>query len=82
MASDKIGMQVRQDYMLDRKGMLGSESNVLVDVSLGINDDGRARFFVSYQVGSVRQTSQIELLEDHVTPPSLSHSHVSIVLVG
>jgi hypothetical protein len=52
--------------------MLGGKRGVLVRVALRINDSRRARLLVSNNVGSVRQTRQIELLEDHPTPLSIA----------
>src|SRR5205085_5369929 len=65
VSGDEIGMKMRQEYVLDLQPMLGGEGHVLVDVALRINDDASTRCFISDYVGSVRQTRQIELFEDH-----------------
>jgi hypothetical protein len=39
---------------------------------LRVNDSGGACLLISNNVGSVRQTRQIELLEDHPTPLSIA----------
>ena len=66
MPCDEIGVEMRQKYVLDRKRMPGGKRGVLVRVALRINDSRSARLLVSNNVGSVRQTRQIELLEDQV----------------
>ena len=42
MAGDKIGVQMRQDYVLDFERVLGGECDVLVYVALRVNDGRRA----------------------------------------
>jgi hypothetical protein len=42
--------------------------NVLIDVALRINHCRDASAFISNNVRSVRQTSQIKLFEDHPAP--------------
>jgi hypothetical protein len=72
MPGDKIGMKMRQEYVLDRESVLGGKRYVLVYVALRVNNGSRARRLVSNHVGSVRQARQIELLEDHRAPPSVA----------
>jgi hypothetical protein len=52
--------------------VFGSKRNVLIRVTLRVNDGGRAGLLISNHVRSMRQTRQIELLEEHPTPPSLA----------
>ncbi len=61
----ELGGRSRQKYVLDRKRMLGGKRGVLVRVALRIDDSPSARLLVSNNLGGVRQTRQIELLEDH-----------------
>jgi hypothetical protein len=51
--------------VLDAKLMLGGERQVLFDVALGIDNAGCAGLLVADDVGRVRQTIQIKLMEDH-----------------
>jgi hypothetical protein len=60
-----IGVEMRQEYVLDLKSVLGGKRDVLVRVALRIRDGCRAGPLVSNNVGGVRQARQIELLEDH-----------------
>jgi hypothetical protein len=72
MSGDKIGVEMRQEYVPDFESVLGSKGNVLVYVPLRVNNSGGACLLISNNVGSVRQTRQIELLEDHPTPLSIA----------
>jgi hypothetical protein len=72
MSSNEIGVEMRQEYVLDLKGVLGGKRDVLVRVALRINDGRRAGLLVSNNVGGVRQARQIELLEDHAELSSRS----------
>src|SRR5207249_8940913 len=66
MPGDEIGVEMRQEYVLNLQGVLGDKRNVLVGVPLRVDHGCRACRLVSNNVGSVRQTRQIELLEDQV----------------
>jgi hypothetical protein len=72
MSSDEIGVEMRQEYVLDLKSVLGGKRDVLVRVALRINDGCRAGLLVSNNVRGVRQARQIELLEDHAELSSRS----------
>jgi hypothetical protein len=65
MAGDKIGVQMSEEHVFDVETVLGGKSNVLVDVALRVDDGRDSCGFVTNQVGSMRQTRQIKLLEDH-----------------
>ena len=54
MPGDKIGVEMRQEYVLDLEYVFGGKRNVLVRVTLRVNDGCRACLFVSDNVGSVR----------------------------
>ncbi len=71
MPGDEIGVEMREEYVLDLERVLGGKGDVLVGVALRVNDGCRACRLVSDEVGSVRQARQIELLEDHCAPSSL-----------
>ena len=75
MPGDKIGVEMRQEYVLDLERVLGGKGNVLIRVPLRVNDGRRACLLVSDHVGSVRQARQIELLEDHVPLAFLKLRH-------
>ena len=76
MPGNEIGVEMRQEYVLDLERVLGGKGDVLVGVALRVNDGCRARLLVSDHVGSVRQARQIELLEDHTDHPLLTDCHL------
>ena len=51
--------------MRDAQAVLGREGEILIDVTLGIDDGGGLRLFVANQVRRVRETIQIKLTNDH-----------------
>src|SRR5688500_15383024 len=65
----EIRVKVREEDVLDRQPMLRRKREVLVRVALRVDDDGGARRLVADHVGGVRETAQVELLEDHDGPP-------------
>jgi hypothetical protein len=52
--------------------MLGSKREVLISISLRVNNGSRARRLVSDHVRGVRQTREIELLKDQPALPLVS----------
>jgi len=54
MPGDKIGVEMRQEYVLDLERVFGGKRNVLVRVTLRVNDGCRACLLASNNVGSVR----------------------------
>jgi len=68
MPSDKVSVEMSQEYVLDLERVFGGERNVLVGVALRINDGCCPCLLISNNVGSVSQARQIELLEDHCAP--------------
>src|SRR5262249_10272470 len=66
MAADEIGGQMRLDHISDLPPFGFSFVDVLLDVALRVGD---RRFAPGAdQIRSVRQTTQIKLLEVHKTP--------------
>src|SRR5216683_2965962 len=71
MPGDEIGVEMRKEYVLDLKRMFGGECNVLIRVTLRVNDGCGACLLISNYVGGVCQARQIKLFEDHCTDPRL-----------
>ena len=46
--------------------MLGRERQILLDITLRVDDDSNAGVFVGNNIGRVREAVQIELFQDHV----------------
>ena len=65
MAGDEIGMQVREEDVRDAEPVLLCKREVLVDVSLRIDDGGDPCLLVANQVRCMRQAVQIKLMKDH-----------------
>jgi hypothetical protein len=53
MARDEVGVEVGEDDMLNIEARFGGVFEVLVNVSLGVNDGGDASFLVPDEVGGV-----------------------------
>jgi hypothetical protein len=68
VASDEVGVKVREEDVPDLQPVLGGERDVLVGVALRIDHGCRAGRLVPNEIGGVRQARQIELLEDHLAP--------------
>jgi len=75
MPGDKISVEMRQEDVLNLEGMFGGKRDVLVRITLRVHDGRRAGLLVSDNVGSVCQTRQIELLEDHATTAFVADSY-------
>ncbi len=73
MPGNEIGVQMRQEHVLDRQPILAGKRNVLVRVALRINNDGGTRLLIPNDVRRMRQAWQVELLEDQQTPSSLAN---------
>ena len=63
MSGDKIGVQMRFKYVLDRDVMVRGSFQIDINVTLWINNHCLA--FRRQHVGGMRQASQIELFEVH-----------------
>src|SRR6266568_4314802 len=67
VAGNKVGVQVTLKNVPDGDSVISSGLQVQLDVALRI--DYHRFTFRSQEVGSMRQTSQIELFEIHGSPP-------------
>ena len=65
MTRDEIGMEVREEDVRDAKTVIRSERQVLIDVTLRIDDRCQAARLVGNDVRGVSQAVQIELSQDH-----------------
>ena len=50
VAGNEVGMEVREEDVLDLETMLGGEREVLIDVTLRIDDRGRVRLLVADEI--------------------------------
>ncbi len=62
---DEVGVEVGEEDVFDLKVALRGKIQVHVDVALWIDDGGSVCILVGDEVGSMSQTIQVELFEDH-----------------
>ena len=67
MAGNEIGVKVCQEHVRNPQVVLRGKRQILIDVTLRIDDGCRAALLVGNDVGGMRETVQIELLENHPT---------------
>ena len=70
MPGDEVRVHVGQKDVFDRAGELLGVGDVLLDVALGIDHGRAASYLIGDQVGGVRETAEVVLLEDHRWAPS------------
>jgi hypothetical protein len=73
VAGNEVGMEVREKDVLDSQTMLGGEREVLIHVTLRVDNSGRVRLLVADEIRGVREAIQIKLLQDHWSAPSSRH---------
>ena len=65
MAGNEVRVEVREKDVRDAEMMIRSERQVLIDVTLRIDDGRRPRVLVPDEIRRMREAIQIELFEDH-----------------
>ena len=65
VAGNEVGMKVREEDVLDFETMLSGEREVLIHVTLRVDDSGRVGLLVADQIRGVREAIQVKLLENH-----------------
>jgi hypothetical protein len=65
VAGDEVGVKMRKEDVLDSQAVFGREGEVLIDITLRIDDRCRVGAGVADEIRSVGQTIQIKLLQDH-----------------
>jgi hypothetical protein len=66
---DEVRVHVGQEHVLDPAAELLGVIEVLLDVTLRVDDRGAASHLIGDQVGGVRQAAEVVLLEDHDPEP-------------
>src|SRR5262249_25525338 len=66
VARQEVGMEVREENVLDPAAELLDVGDVLVDVSLRIDDRRDPGLLVGHEVRSVSQAAEVVLLQYHV----------------
>lgn len=65
MAGDEVSVEVGEEDVADEEAVLRGVVEVLLDVALGVDDDGGARGLVGEEVGGVGQTAEVVLFQEH-----------------
>src|SRR5262249_34739431 len=69
VARQEVGVEVREQDVPDRGAELGRLLDVDPDVAARVDDHGRPRALVEDQIGSLRETAEIDLFEVHASAP-------------
>ncbi len=72
MAGDEVGVEMGEEDVADLEAERFGVGQVLLDVALGIDDDGGGTGLVSEQIRGVGQAAQVVLFQDHGDLYSLS----------
>ena len=72
MAGDEVGVEVAEEDVADLKTKPFGVGDILMDVSLRIDDDGGLALLITEQIGGVCQASEVVLLQDHRSSMSLA----------
>ena len=65
MTGDEIGVEVREEDVANLQAVPFGRIEIPLHVALRIDDDGRPALAVADEVRRVRETIEVELLEDH-----------------
>ena len=65
MAGDEVGVEVGEEDVADLEPEFLGVGQVLLDVALGVDDDGGRAGLVSEQIGGVGQAAQVVLFQNH-----------------
>ena len=65
MAGDEVGVEVGEKDVADLEAKFFGVGQVLLDVALGVDDDGGRTGLVSEQIGGVGQAAQVVLFQNH-----------------
>jgi hypothetical protein len=69
VAGDEVGVHVGEKHVADRATERVGVGEVLIDVTLRIDHGGDAPHLIDNQVGGVRKTPEVVLLEDYASEP-------------
>ena len=65
MAGEEISVKMGQKDVLDVTTVLGCVLQILVNITLRINHDGRTRSCIGDEIGGMRETAKVILLQHH-----------------
>jgi len=67
VARNEVGVKMRQEHINNAQVVLRCECQILIDVTLRVDNGRDTTLLVGNDVGGVREAVQVELLENHVT---------------
>ena len=65
MAGDEVGVKMGEEDVADLEAEFPGVGQVLLDIALGVDDDGGRAGLVSEQIRGVGQAAQVILFENH-----------------
>jgi hypothetical protein len=65
MAGDKIRVKMREEHVADPEAEFPGIVEVLLDIALGIHNDGGGAGLVPQEIRSMSKTAQVILFENH-----------------
>jgi hypothetical protein len=65
VSGEEVGVEVGEEDVANFEVELLGIDEVLMDIALGIDDDGGAALLISKEVGSVSEATEIVLFQDH-----------------
>ena len=74
VAGDEVGVEVREEDVTDLEAEFFGVVEVLLNVALGVDDDGGVAGFVAEEIGGVGEAAQVVLFQDHVCSRRLVYS--------
>ena len=80
MAGEEVGVEVGEEDVADVHAELVGVVDVLLDVSLGVDDDGGVAGFVGDGIGCVGEAAEVVLLEEHL-PIFENNGEASLLLL-
>ena len=71
MSGEEVGVEMAQEYRFDGEAVCLGVREVLVDVALRVDHDGRPGALVADEIGRMCEAAEIELFEDYASihPP-------------
>jgi hypothetical protein len=67
VSSQEVSVEMGQKDMADLKILTFSICQILVDIALGIDNHSGSALLIRYQIGGVRETTQVVLFEDQLS---------------
>jgi hypothetical protein len=76
MPGDEIGVKVGEEHVPDPTAEPVSILDVLIDITLRIDDRSDSAPLISHQIRGMREAPEVVLPKDHPRPPPQQHSTI------